>query len=196
MVYLTIYLCFLGYFIIPLLQGPAYRYHTKVLDLCQIVPGFGVLFVNRIVFFLKLELMTFIANMQNKIDFHMLTLYPKATYSFNNFFFWQTFGAILRTVTSSVNIGFIATFQSIYLPLPCPSLCTGQSPQYEVCWKNTAQHQYYRLSFIWGKMSPALQGRALQIALSNCSEELREGASTCKSFAAEGKQSIMSKDCY
>ena len=94
MVYLTIYLCFLGYFIVPLLQCPAYRYHTKVLDLCQSVPGFGVLFVNRIVFFLKLELMTFIANMQNKIDFHMLTLFPKATYSFNNFFlvdFWGHF---------------------------------------------------------------------------------------------------------
>lgn len=53
--------------------------------------------------------------------------------------------------------------------------------------KKTPQCKSCRFSFIWGETSPAVWETAFQIALRNCSEEVRGGASICKSFAAEGR---------
>ena len=44
-----------------------------------------------------------------------------------------------------------------------------------------------------GKMRNLVQETAFQIALRNCSQEMRKGASLCRSFATKGRQSELEK---
>ena len=49
------------------------------------------------------------------------------------------------------------------------------------------QRESCELSFIWGKIRTAAQETALQIALRNCSQEARGGATLYRSFATKDR---------